>query len=318
MFNNTLQMNAPLADKEVLKELGKNELGRFKKALFISGNKLFEEKSKELSPKDSVKLKTRIDKVAQTISWAAEDILDSSFLILDDPDHKRRSWEEHFTGVRSVSRTAPQSYLFTAIARLLRIDDTARKTASLIGRGNDHLTDTYRLFSEAKKFIANYEFAKKHLKEYGNESEGLMLKYAVLKTWEKKENFDHVSSVADTAVSGAIEVIIEGPFKLALMITEDQFLVFIQLLSLMSSFDFEDSGSAGFGEGVENLKLSQELIKRSPLYEIARELLGKALCEYRNLWKEECTEIRDEFLDDERTRQFVRMFEDGTLFLKKQ
>jgi hypothetical protein len=306
MFSQSLPTKGHLADKDVLKEIGNNELGRFKKALFGSSNKLFEEKSVGLSPKDSVKLKNRTDRVAQIISWFAEDLLDSSLLVLGDPNHERKPWEEHFTGVRSVARTSPQSYLFTAIARLLRLDDTARKT------------DVYRMLSEAKKFITNYEFAKKHLEKYENESENLMIKYAILKTWEKEQSFERVSTIADTAVSGAIEVIIEGPFKLALMITEDQILVFVQLLSFMSSFDIECAGSAGQNESVGNLLLSRELVKRSPMYEIARELLGKAFHEYHKLWKEECMEIRSEFMSDEQTKRFVTMFEDGTYFVRKE
>lgn len=316
MYRAPIQNSVPLADKEVLRELSRNELGRLKKALFISADKLFEEKSKGLSPKDSVKLKNNTERAAQIMSWLAGDALDTALLILDDPNHKQKSWEEYFTGVRSISRTSPQSYLFTAVARMLRLDDTAHKTASLVSRGNEYLTDVYRLLSEAKKFITNYEFAKKHAKKYNSESESLMMKYSVLKTWEKEKSFERVSEIANSAVAGAIEVIIEGPFKLYLMITEDQFLVVVQLLSLMSSFDFEGSGNVGFSEGVENLKLSQELIKRSLLYEIMRELLGKALYEYHNLWKVECREIRQEFLDDDRTHQFVRMFENGTLFVK--
>ena len=314
---NQPRYGAPLSDKEVLEKLAKNELGRFRKALFTSAKKLFEEKSNGMEAKDASRLFERTNEAAQVISIFLKDFVETYFEVSKKSDHDRMSWEEHFAGARSVARLSPGGYLMNSVARLLKLEETAGNVTSLVRRGNESLPEAHRVFGEIKKFVTNYEFAEKHAKSFGNESEGLAVKYAVLKTWEKQTDFDKFSSVAEAGVSDTIEIIIEGPFKLYMMISSEQFTIVLQLMTLLSSSEFEGGSDKGLGQALRDMKFSQKMLEGSPRVTIARELLSKALVEYHSLWKEECNEVRTEYLDDDRAKHFTECFEDGSLFIKR-
>jgi hypothetical protein len=311
--------NKGLASIEILEELAKGEAGRFKKALAKASNKYFEEKSKGMTPKEARDLWMKgIVRAQSVITFAFDDAYDTAFTLLKDPDHARKGWDDHLTGVRSISRPAPRGFLLSVIMKQLKLEETADHVSALVIRGNEVQNDVHRVVAKAKAYIDHYEWAKKHAEGFGHEeNEDAIRKYASLKTWERKDEFTQFSSVAKTATAGAIEVIIEGPVKLYLMISPEQLLIVLQGLAMRNSFDFMNADKKGLEDSLDLLLLSQKAVEKSDLFTTLRGLLASTLHEYHALWDEEHLDIRKEMIDEEREKRFVECFENGSLFVKK-
>jgi len=309
-----LQRKKPLAGVSVLEELAKGELGRFKKAIGKGAEKYFEEHSKGMDPKASRDLWTKVSRASQMIAWTADDAYDTAFAVVKNPDHERRGFDDHLSGVRSVARTTPRGFLLSVIAKQLRLEETATKVSSLVARGTEVQNDIHQVMAKAKEYIDRYEWAKAHAKSFNHEDEELAQKYASLKTWEREEDFTSFTSVAETATLGAIEVIIEGPIKLYLMISEDQFLVVLQCLSALNAFEFSSAEKHGYEDALAIFANSKKAMEGSALFTMIREILAEGAKGYFSLWKEEEEGIRKGFLDEENRKRFIACFENGTLF----
>ncbi len=306
-----------LASVAILEELAKEELGRFKKALSKASNTYFEKQSKGLGPKKAKDLWLKITRAGSIISFLADDAYDTGFLLIKDPDHQRKTWDTHMTGVRTLSRTSPKGYALSIAAKLLNLEETTGRVASLVSRSTEVQSDIYRVAEQTKKFIDHYEWAKKQTERFGNADNGLIRKYASLKTWERKEEFVQFSSVVEKATAGFIEVFIEGPVKLYLMISPEQLMIIIQGLVTRNAFDFMNADEKGLGDSLTLLLNAQKAVETSSLFTIIRELLAEGLKNYHSLWKEENEEIRQSVLDEDRAKRFVECFENGTLFVKR-
>ncbi|MFA5831584.1 MAG: hypothetical protein WC878_07190 [Candidatus Paceibacterota bacterium] len=314
MIANTPQNQ--FASIEVLEELAKGEMGRFKKALSKASNSYFKAESKGLGPEEVKDLLQKITRAGSIITFVADDAYDTAFALLKNPDHERKSWDTHLTGARTLSRTAPKGYALSVAAKLLNLEETTDKVASLISRSTAVQSDIYRVVAGAKTFIDHYEWAKKQAERFGNDDDEMAVKYASLKTWERKEEFDQFSSVAEKATAGAIEVFIEGPVKLYLMISPEQLMIVIQGLVMRSAFDFANAEKKGLDDSLTLLLNSQKAVETSSLFKVVRELLAEGMKKYHSLWKEENEEIRHSFLDEDRAKRFVECFENGTLFAR--
>ncbi len=306
------------ASIEVLEELAKEEMGRFKKSIAKASGAYFKAQSDGLSPEEAKELWQKIVRAGTIISFLSDDAYDTAFGILKDSDHERKSWDTHLTGVRTLTRTTPKGYALSVAAKFLNLEETTDKVASLISRSTAVQCDIYQVAAKAKAFIDHYEYAKKQADKFGNTDDELARKYASLKTWERKEEFDQFSSVAEKATADVIEVFIEGPIKLYLMISPEQLMILIQGLAMRNAFDFMNAEKKGFDDSLTLLLNSQKAVETSSLFKIIRELLAEGLKKYHSLWKEENEEIRHSFIDEDRAKRFVECFENGTLFVKSR
>ena len=304
------------ASAEVLEELAKEELGRFKKAIAKASNAYFEEQSKGLGPKEAKDLWNKIGRAVQMISYGIDDAYDTSFTLLKDPKHQRKTWDAYLTGARTLTRTTPTGFALNIVAKMLKLEETTNMVASLINRSTEVQGDIHKVARKAKEFVDHYEWAKQQAKSFGNENDDLIRKYASLKTWERKDEFVQFSSLAEKATGDFIEVFVEGPVKLYLMISSGQFMLIIQGLVRANAFDFENAGTTGLDDSLTILQNAQKAVETSPLFKIIRELFAQGLKEYHSSWKEEHLEIRQSLLDEDRAMRFVECFENGTLFVK--
>jgi len=308
--------HSPFASVEVLEELAKEELGRFKKGIAKASNVYFDEQSVGLDPKEAKKLWNIIGRAVQMITYGLDDVYDTSFTLLKDPNHQRKSWDAYLTGARTLTRTTPTGYALGVVAKMLKLEETVNMAASLISRSTEVQGDIHKVARKAKEFVDHYEWAKQQAKSFGNEDGGLIRKYASLKTWERKEEFVQFSSVAEKATGDFIEVFVEGPVKLYLMISSGQLMLIIQGLVRANAFDFDNAGTKGLDDSLAILQNAQKAVEISPLFKIIRELFAQGLKEYHASWKEEHLEIRQSALDEDRAKRFVDCFENGTLFVK--
>lgn len=309
-----------LASVEVLEEIAKEELGRFKKALNKASSSYFDEQSEGLDPKKVRDLFNKINRASSIISFLADDAYETAFSLMKENEEKgeRKSWDAHLNGVRTMSRTTPKGYALSLVAKFLKLEETTDKIASLISRSTEVQSDIYRVAEKVKKFVDHYEWAKKQAKKFGSTNNELVQKYACLKTWERKEEFDQFSSMAERTTNEIIEVFIEGPIKLYLMISPEQLMIIIQGLVVRDAFSFMNAEKRGLDDSLTLLLNSQKAVEKSPLFKIIRELLAESLKKYHSLWKEENEEIRSSVLDEDRAKRFVECFENGTLFVSQQ
>ena len=315
MIANNVPKNQ-LAGVETLEELANEEMGRFKKALNKASSAYFDKQSVGLSPKEAKNLWLKVSRAGTLISVIADDAQDTAFTLLKDPNHQRKPWDAYMTGARTLTRTTPTGFALGVAAKVLGLEDTVNKIASLISRSTEVQGDLYQVAAKTKKFIDHYEWAKKQAEKYGSTDDGLIRKYANLKTWEKKDEFQQFSSVAEKATDGIIEVFVEGPVKLYLMISSGQLMVVIQGLIARDSFEFQSADEKGLGNSLSLLLNAQKAVEISPLFKIVRELFAQGLKEYHASWKEEHLEIRQSALDEDREKRFIQCFENGTLFVK--
>ncbi|MCK9351467.1 MAG: hypothetical protein WCT49_04330 [Candidatus Paceibacterota bacterium] len=304
------------ASVEVLEELAKEELGRFKRSIAKASHAYFDEQSKGLEPKEAKDLWNKITRAVQVITYGVDDAYDTAFTLLKDPDHERKAWDTYLTGARTLTRTTPFGYAFGLVAKTLKLEETVNMVSSLIARSTEVQGDIHVVARKAKEFVDHYEWAKQQAKSFGSEDEGLIRKYASLKTWERKEEFVQFSSVAEKATAGGIEVFIEGPVKLYLMISSGQLMLVIQGLVRSSAFDFENAGTKGLDDSLTILQNAQKAVETSLLFKIMRELFATGLREYHASWEEEHLEFRQPPLDEDRAQRFVECFENGSLFVK--
>jgi len=317
MIANTPQ-NKKFAGVEILEELAKEEMGRFKKALGKASSVYFDKQSVGMAPKEAKDFWLKINRAATVISVVADDAHDTAFTLLKDPNHKRKSWDEYFTAARTLTRTSPKGFALGLAATALGLGETVDKVASLISRSTEVQGDLYQVAAKAKVFVDHYEWAKNHAEKFGSTDEGLIRKYANLKTWERKDEFTQFSNVAEKATDGFIEVFVEGPVKLYLMISSGQIMVIIQGLIARDSFEFQNANEKGLGQSHSLLTGMQKAVETSPLFKITRELFAQGLKEYHASWKEEHLDIRQSAIDEDREKRFIQCFENGTLFVKQQ
>jgi len=311
-----IPQQSPFASVEVLEELAKKELGDFKRSLAKASNVYFEEQSAGLDPKEAKDFWNKIGRAVQIITYGIDDAYDTSFTLLKDPNHQRKTWDAYLTGARTLTRTTPTGYAFGVIAKFLKLEETVNMVASLITRSTEVQCDVHKVVRKAKEFVDCYEWAKQQAKSFGNEDDDLIRKYASLKTWERKEEFVQFSSVAEKATEGLIEVIIEGPVKLYLMISSGQLMIVIQGLVRNNMFEFDNEGTKGLEDSLTILQNVQKAVEVSPLFKIIRELFATGLKEYHASWKEEHLAFRQSALDEDRAKSYIECFEDGTLFVK--
>jgi len=270
-----------------------------------------------MTPKEVRDLLQKITRATSIISFVADDAYDTAFAIMKEPGHQRKSWDAHLNGVRTLTRTTPKGYALSLASKFLRLEETTDKVASLISRSVEVQRDVHQVAAKVKTFVDHYEWAKKHAEKFGKIDDELIRKYACLKTFEREEELAQFSSVAEKATAGAIEVFIEGPIKLYLMISPEQLMIVIQGLTMTNAFDFENAGKKGLDDSLTILLNSQKAVETSSLFKVIRELLAEALKKYHSLWKEEQEGIRQSVIDEDRAKRFVECFENGTLFLKR-
>jgi hypothetical protein len=310
-------MRHSVTEVSVLKELANTEHGRFIRALEKAAEKLRTTGVEGLSAEEILERSKRLEKATMLISIASEEVMDSTFGLLEDSSHKRRGWEEYVGAARTVARPARAGFVLRHLAREIKLDETADNLAALIHRGVEVLNCVQISLSDAKRFTEAYEFAVKQSDSYSAKEKRLCRKYATLKTWTKKEEMDHFTSAAEAAINGSIEVIIEGPVKLYLMISPEQFLFILRGLAADNAFEFLTAKEDRFASALASILNVQTMVERSPLFSITRTLLGEGLKEWLVLFKEEQESIRKEFVCEEYAKTFVEMFEDGTLFAKQ-
>jgi hypothetical protein len=303
-----------LTEVAVLKELAKAEKGRFLAAVEKTAGKLQSEGTEGMSADDILDRATRLEKASTLISIAADEIFDSTFALLEDPKHKRRGWEEYVGAARTVARPARSGFVLRHLAREIKLDETADNVSSLIHRGIEVLNNVQMSLSDAKKFAEAYSFALKQSEAYEAKEKRLCRKYATLKTWTRKEEVESFVSAAEMAIEGSIEVIIEGPVKLYFMISPEQFLFLLQAISAGNAFELLTAKEDGFRAALDSLLNTQTMVESSPLFKTSRTLLAESLREWLRLWKKEQESIRKELVSEEYARNFVEMFENGTLF----
>jgi hypothetical protein len=307
-----------LSDIKILKELTQEEQKRFLEAVGKAVEKLKKEGKKEETTEEVLERVGQLEKAEILINFAIEEIVENFFEFLKEPGHKRRSWEDYVSEARACARMARTGLLYHHAKNEVGLEELAENASALVYRGIEVLNDVQISLADAKKYADAYEFAVKQTDAYGVKEKGLCRRYASLKTWARKDELDRLSSSAETAVNGAIEVIIEGPLKLYLMISEEQFLIIMKWFTSQTMFDFNTVAKFVFPALMSMTTSAQRMIERWPLFKVGRALLAESLREWLVLWKKEQESIRNELVSEEYAKNFVTMFEDGTLFAKKQ
>lgn len=314
-------MSAENVGLESLADLRKIELKRFSKALDISREKLFlqgllQHQEQKISQKKFCNYARCIELSELLISRLMEEILENLSLTREN-DRGRPKWETYVSGLRFVARFFRKGYFSNVVFPLLGMEEVAVYINSLAEHSLKVLNDIQRSSAAIELYAANYSRAAEQTKAINRKEERLCLKYASLKTWgDSEEELSKFVDYLRDAFLGSIEIFIEGPIKLYVMLGRDRFLLILRALTAERLSEMEEMDKYLF-DALGILTTLSILIEKSDLLNTLRELLPEALSQYVKLWEEEQDSICKELPTRELRRLFIQRFEDGTLFIEK-
>lgn len=229
----------------------------------------------------------------------------------------KANWEHYLAGLRGLFRDFRHSHVLGTILPLLGLKELGEKTSAYSQESLELLHLLEAVFNELDKYVDARVRAAEIAANYGVESERLQTLYASLKAWGKDEDFSHFVEDFKALLDMSIEVIIEGPIHLYLMLSRQGFLLIFKSLMMRRLVDRDLTD-----EDLNSLMaLHDEVhsrIEGSEGNKIFQALTKKATEEYLRDWREEAEELRALFPTLELKEAFIERFERGVIFGKEE
>ncbi len=302
-----------IARDVVWKEVIKDEFKRLKKALDCAGLKILEEKvadSKDF--KEIEHQRILVESVKQGIFLKLKRMNKSipSFL---EKERGRPKWEICLAGLRYLGQKLPSSILLRNIFPMLKMEKVGEILSSYADRVCEVLQSLYDFLKRAEQYLKNYEKGFRILSEFNKQNPELAKLYATLKTFKLEEEFKNFRDSLEKAASGTIEIFIEGPIKLYLMISKSAFLIIFKVLTQESILKLTQD-SDELKDLTTFHKHIHQAVEKSETLDITFQLLRLSLPEYLKLLEKEYERLRGQFPTEELQRAFLERFESGVIF----
>lgn len=307
-------MNASVGLKS-LGDLREIELKRFLEALETGQKNLFQQKSQKMSPEKFYHYVSFLELNKLLLFQLAEEISEN-LLSMRESDRDRSKWEIYVSGLRFIGRFFRKGYVSNVIFPLLEMEQIVVYINSLVEESLNVLNNIQKVGSLVEIYAANYSWAAEQTEAIKKKERRLCLRYASLKTWELEEEFFEFTDCLQKAILGSIEIFIEGPIKLYVMLGRERFLLILRALTAERLSEMKEMDKY-LSDALNILITLSSLIEKSDLLNALRELLPESLSQHVKIWKEEQESIRGELPTRELRRLFIERFENGTLFIKK-
>ncbi len=172
-------------------------------------------------------------------------------------------------------------------------------------------------FDSADKFLSTYSKAVELYKQHTNEEEAEGLKvmlYTIHKAFPEQEEFNTFISNYDMFVKQAFEITVEDSIKMYLRLTEDDFTVIIDSLTLTGSRKGVDNTDAiSFALELQD-KFKKSYEDQDGFAKMLVNFVRQAVTAYSEDFKDEYEEIRGEIHTKQEQEKFIAMYESGHLF----
>lgn len=297
----------------VWKEAKIEELKRFKKALKKAELKILEQKfDKDKDFKEIERFRILVEHAKQSILLRLKRI-EKFIPPLLEKEGERSKWEIHLAGLRFLGQKLPLSIALRTAFPMLKMEKVAEILASYTDRMCEVLQSLYDFLKRAQQYLKNYEKGFKILSEFNKQNPELAKLYATLKTFKLDEEFKNFRDSLEKAASGTIEIFIEGPIKLYLMINKSTFLIIFKVLTQESILKLTQD-SDELKDLTTFHKHIHQAVEKSETLDITFQLLRLSLPEYLKLLEKEYERLRGQFPTEELRRAFLERFESGVIF----
>jgi len=222
------------------------------------------------------------------------------------------NWDIYISGFRGLLRDHLRSYVLTALLPLIGAKELGEKWSSLAQEGLELLRLAEIVFRELDRSIDARVRAREITAAYGVENEDLEALYASLKTWETDEELQKFTEDFADLLDKTVEVIVEGPIQLYLMISREGFiLIFKGLMSTkVGDPEFEDQ------DLFRLMALHNEVrakVEQSAAIKLFQEFVEALFDEYLESWKKRQKRLRGLFPTQALRDSFVQRFERGVI-----
>ena len=194
-------------------------------------NKLFEKEvlNQSLDKKEYEKRVSHLEFSRQLV-FHGLDILFREFpKLMEDIDGITRI-ERYITSIRALFIKVEHGVLFKLALSMSGLSEVSNKVVEWSKQANNSLPSFYKFFKDCEKYIANYNHGKTLVaNKFG---EDLVPLYASLKTWKTEDDFNNFNQQFQNVSSQFIQIYIEGPIQLYLIISENYFSLVLKALLL--------------------------------------------------------------------------------------
>lgn len=229
----------------------------------------------------------------------------------------RSIWEVYLSGAKHLARRYPLGEFRSRIG-LKEWEGFPEKVDAFVKACQTSFSDFAELGREIEQYITNAkranEIAAPYQKKDGVDYAALCRLYASLKTW-KDNDLSRFQSLLEKSGQHLIEVIIEGPIQLYLLIGRDTWFLIIRVFTLERLSDF--SSDKDQKELQDSNDLSQaiyDLLENSTKYKTFKEMLNEAVRLYIDDFISSQKSLRSQCPTQEFRRRFLERFEQGNLF----
>ena len=223
--------------------------------------------------------------------------------LMEDIDGISR-FERYITSIRALFLKIEHGILFKLALSISGLSEVSNKVVEWSKQANNSLPIFYKFFKDCEKYLANYEQGKTLTQ--GKFGESLIPIYASLKTWKTEEDFNGFRQQFNNVATQFIQIYIEGPIQLYIIISENHFSIVLRslLLERLSQKDqFADLALLN-----DHIKT---IVKDSKTLDYSIELLKLTAKNYTKKWISKQDKMRLSHPTSYLKDKFVKNFESG-------
>lgn len=293
-----------------IKEIEQETSRIFMQSLFES----IDEKYKEVELSEISKRALVLETIRNGLQLAFKEILAIS---LFGKEEDRWHWEKLFDSFRYLAQNINDSFLMNSVLPSLKLENSSEKALSFIGEVSTSLIKIDLFFKEISRYIENYDYAVEIAQSYDQRNKHLEAKYVLCKTWRNNTEWNDFMNLLDEIINQKIEIFIEGPLQLFLMISKEEVFMLLKIFTTDTVFGLSDKSK----ENKIELKTAYDFfdyfrnkIEASETIRLFQDILIKTIQKSVMVWKEEASLYRNEFVNQELRQSFIDKFESGKLF----
>lgn len=309
----------------------KRELNRLRQAARKASSNLLTELYGKLSEEDYNKVKGYHDWALSTINIYFS-LMANRFKELyqkkkvDTLIHSSRSFYDVFTsGIRKVLKLYPHSYWSSYVIKLFKLEEFQER----VKEWNTLYIEYLRYYGSLQQDIEKYlnfidrgvEIASSYTTLNKKElyDDTLVKFYAIWKTWEDEEYLNKFVEDLAKMLDITLELFVEGPVRLYLKISPENYIIIFKTLTAESLKDLNDKEDKELQEIMEFHRYIYKTIKEenqpeTGFFYITSRYLKETAKQFVENLKEEIKKLTLLFPTRELREKFIMRFEEGYLF----
>ena len=293
-------------------ELKSRELKRFHAGIHAAIESLLQQKYEETRKADEYRQYARACAVVKGALQGLDLAIDRLPPLFENND-ERSNWDVYLSGLRSLFRKMPDSYLVRFVLPMLGLEPLGEKLAAYSLLWLEELHAAHVLLQETDIYLENLTRAQLLAEEYGDSNSTLQRLYASVKTWQTTPELDAFFGGVEKFLTSSVEVFVAGPVQLYLMLDRDTITMVFKALSVGRLSDLRE-GSREYDELLKLHDHIRQVVEDSTVLSLAKSVLQEAARDYLKRLRQEQRNLRGQLPNRDLRHRFVERFESGALF----